>query len=258
MRVLSLSFSFGLTDKTPLAPDVTVVHVITVVRVVVVVSVIAISRITVVPSVVTIGHGVVSVVSLVPVVILGISFSFGLTDVTPLTPEATVVVISVVAVSRITIVPSVVTIGHGVVSVVSLVPVVVLGISLSFRFGFSLTFSDSMNNTGRVSVVSPGFGAFLVNNWSITVNTWLINMVIGVDGIGQLRGFLSLFENLNIVSKGTSRGVGVIGNRFAFFTKDVFFRLGVVEFIFTLFFMSFTMLGFGKLDTVVRRNKSPV
>merc|ERR1712109_102462 len=198
----------------------------------------------------------VSVVSLVPVVILGISlsfgfsFSFGLTDETPLTPEVTVVVISVAAVSRITVVPSVVTIGHGVVSIVSLIPVVVLSISLSFRFGFSLTFSDSMNNTSRVGVVSPGFGAFLVNNWSIAVNTGLINMVKGVDGIGQFRGFLSLFENLNIVSEGTSRGVGVIGNRLAFFTKDVFFRLGMVEFIFTLFFMSFTMLGFGKLDTI--------
>ena len=137
-----------------------------------------------------------------------------------------------------------------------MVPVVVLGISLSFRFGFSLTFSDSMNNTSRVSVVSPGFGALLVNNWSIAVNTGLINMVKGVDGIGQFRGFLGLFENLNIVSEGTSRGVGVIGNRLAFFTKDVF--IISVEFIFTLFFMSFTMLGFGKLDTVVRRNRSLV
>ena len=176
---------------------------------------------------------VVSIESNVVVVSISFGISFSLTDKTPVTPEVTVVkvvtvvrvvvVVSVVAVSRITVVPSVVTIGHGVVSVVSLVPVVVLGISLSFRFGFSLTSSDSMNNTGRVSVVSPGFGALLVNNWSIAVNTGLINMVKGVDGIGQFRGFLSLFENLNIVSEGTSRGVGVIGNRFAFFTKDVFF-----------------------------------
>ena len=206
------------------------------------------------------------------VVVVSISFSFGisfsLTSITPLTPEVTVVivitvvrvvvVVSVIAVSRVTVVPSVVTIGHGVVSVVSLVPVVILGISLSFWFGFSLTFSDSMNNTGRVSVVSPGFWALLVNNWSIAVNTGLINMVKGVDSIGQFRGFLSLFENLNIVSEGTSRGVGVIGNRLAFFTKDVFFRLGLVEFIFTVFFMSFAMLGFGKLDTIVRRNRSSV
>jgi len=203
---------------------------------------------------------VVSIESNVVVVSISFGISFSLTDITPVTPEVTVVivitvvrvvvVVSVIAISRVTVVPSVVTIGHGVVSVVSLVPVVVLGISLSFRFGFSLTFSDSMNNTGRVGVVSPGFGAFLVNNWSIAVNTGLINMVKGVDGIGQFRGFLSLFENLNIVSEGTSRGVGVIGNRLAFFTKDVFFRLGLVEFIFTVFFMSFAMLGFGKLDTI--------
>merc|ERR1719367_2619606 len=92
-----------------------------------------------------------------------------------------VVVISVVAISRITFVPSVVTIAHTVVSVVSLVPVVVLG--------FSLTFSDGMNNTGRVSVISIGFWAILVNNWSIAVNLGLINMVKGVDSIGQFRGF---------------------------------------------------------------------
>jgi len=79
MRVLSLSFSFSLTDKTPLAPDVAVVHVITVVRVVVVISVVAVSRITIVPSVITITHGIVSV-STVPVVpsILSISFCFRL------------------------------------------------------------------------------------------------------------------------------------------------------------------------------------
>ena len=79
--VVSISFgiSFSLTDKTPLAPDVAVVHVITVVRVVVVVSVIAVSRITIVPSVITITHGIVSV-STVPVVpsILSISFCFRL------------------------------------------------------------------------------------------------------------------------------------------------------------------------------------
>merc|ERR1719367_1046516 len=154
-----------------------------------------------------------------------------------------VVVISVVAISRITVVPSVITIAHTVVSVVSLVPVVVLG--------FSLTFSDSMNNTGRVSVISIGFGSILVNNWSIAVNTGLINMVKGIDSIGQFRGFLSLLENLDIVSEGTSsRVVEVIGNRLAFFTKNVFFGLVVVVFIFTLFLMSFAMLGFGKLDTI--------
>ena len=167
-----------------------------------------------------------------------------------------VVVISVVAITRITVVPSVITIAHTVVSVVSLVPVVVLGIS--FRFGFSLTFSNGMNNTGRVSVISIGFGAILVNNWSIAVNMGLINMVKGVDSIGQFRGFLSLFENLDIVSEGTSRGVEVIGNRLAFFTKNFFFGLVMVVFIFTLFLMSFTMLGFGKLDTAVRRNRGSV
>jgi len=113
--VVSISFriSFSLTDITPLTPDVTGVVVIRGVRVIV-------------------------VVSLVPVVILGISFSFsfrfsfGLTDETPLSPEVTVVVISVVAISIITVIPSVITIAHGIIVSIPTVPSI-LSISFSLR-----------------------------------------------------------------------------------------------------------------------------
>ena len=65
---LSFRFSFGLTNKTPLTKEVTVVPVVMVERVVILIAI---------PSVISVAHGIVSV-STIPVVPLSISFSLRL------------------------------------------------------------------------------------------------------------------------------------------------------------------------------------
>ena len=76
---------------------------------------------------------VVSIESNVVVVSISFRISFSLTDITPLTPEVTVVVISVVAISIVTVIPSVITITHGIIVSIPTVPSI-LSISFSLRF----------------------------------------------------------------------------------------------------------------------------
>ena len=85
---------------------------------------------------------VVSIESNIVVVSISFGISFSLTDITPLTPDVTgivvirgvrvEVVVSVIAVSRITIIPSVITITHGIIVSVPTVPSI-LSISFSLR-----------------------------------------------------------------------------------------------------------------------------